>query len=290
MMVAALVGLAAMPVESALAATKHGGGSKHGSQKSSPHKSESHKSEGHGAVTHSASGGRLDAVIDISHNTTVNDFELARKRSNILGVLHKASEGGDWQDPMYAQRRVKAEAAGLLWGAYHYGTRQYPGGRQAANFLAAARPGPNTLMALDLEFNEENPSNTMQLHQAEDFVRAVVAATGRHPLIYTSAAWADGKPAGRGHTLGGRITEKSVLVHCPLWLADYRSQPEVPTAWRHKGWHFWQYAGDTEDGGPRGRRVRTVSGIERCDRNIFRGDLADLLRFWKSEASKVLGG
>ena len=41
------------------------------------------------------SHGRLDAVIDISHSTTVNDFRLARRRSNILGVIHKASEGGD---------------------------------------------------------------------------------------------------------------------------------------------------------------------------------------------------
>jgi lysozyme len=234
------------------------------------------------ATVTTKSGGKLDAVIDISHMTTVSDFSLARKKSHILGVVHKASEGGDWRDPLYAKRRLEADAAGLLWGAYHFGTHQYSGAQQAANFLGAARPGPTTLMALDLEFNDQNPSNTMQLRQAEDFVRTVLDATGRHPLIYTNAAWADGKPAGdSGRSLGGRVTDRSILVHCPLWLADYRLEPQVPAAWRQKGWHLWQYAGDTEDGGPRGRRVRSVWGVQRCDRNLFRGDAAALARFWK---------
>src|SRR5690242_5107903 len=56
----------------------------------------------------------LDAVIDISHNVTVSDFRAVR-RSNILAVIHKATEGGDWFDPSYAPRRTEAESAGLLW-------------------------------------------------------------------------------------------------------------------------------------------------------------------------------
>lgn len=243
---------------------------------------------GHRPKAAAKPSGHVDAVIDISHMTTVNDFALARKKSHILGVIHKASEGGDWRDPAYAHRRKEAAAAGLLWGAYHFGTRQYSGAEQARLFLSAAKPGPDTLMALDLEFNDQNPSNTMQLHQAEDFVRTVLAATGRRPLIYTTAAWADGEPAGgTHHSLGGRITGHSILSHCPLWLADYRSEPEVPEAWKGKGWHFWQYAGDTEDGGPRGHRVRSVWGVERCDRNLFRGDAATLSHFWKKEAGRV---
>src|SRR3954469_16389204 len=92
----------------------------------------------------------LDAVIDISHNVRVSDFNLVRK-SNILAVIHKATEGGDWVDPSYTDRRGQAEAAGLMWGAYHFGTRQYSGTRQAQAFLAVTRPGPRTLVALDFE-------------------------------------------------------------------------------------------------------------------------------------------
>jgi lysozyme len=147
-------------------------------------------------------------------------------------------------------------------------------------------------MALDLEFNEDNPGNTMLLHQAEEFVHAVFAATGRYPMIYVNAAWADGKPMGdSGRRLGaGGITPKSVLANCPLWLADYRTTPELPNAWKGKGWHFWQYAGDTEQCGPRCRRVRTVSGVVRCDRNMFHGDAVALGRFWKSEGGRLAAG
>jgi lysozyme len=226
---------------------------------------------------------RLDAVIDISHQTNVRDFSLARQKSNIIGVIHKATEGGDWKDPMYARRRAEAEAAGMLWGAYHFGTRQYSGDDQAELFLKVAKPGPNTLIALDFEQNDGNPGNSMRLRQAEDFVKAIHAATGRFPLIYTNQAWADGKPVGdAARSLGATVTERSVLALCPLWLADYRSEPQVPKAWKGRGWHFWQYAGDTDNGGPRGHRVRGVWGIETCDRNIFRGDASDLQRFWKA--------
>jgi lysozyme len=232
---------------------------------------------------------RVDAVIDISHMTTVHDFAMARKHSNILGVIHKASEGGDWRDPAYAKRRPQAEGAGMLWGAYHYGTHQHSGVDQAMMFLASARPGPDTLMALDLEFNEQNPGNTMRLHQAEEFVKTVLEATGRRPLIYTNANWADGEAMGGRHSLGGSITIHSILASCQLWLADYRSEPQLPSAWSGKGWHFWQYAGDTEDGGPRGARVRSVSGVVRCDRNLFQGDATKLRHFWQKEAGRPVG-
>ncbi|OIQ87566.1 lysozyme M1 precursor [mine drainage metagenome] len=227
----------------------------------------------------------LDGVIDISHMTESVNFEKARRHSRLIGVIHKASEGGDWRDPLYARRRAEAEAAGLLWGAYHFGTREYSGHRQAELFLHTARPGHHTLLALDFEYNDQDPANSMRLHQAEDFVRTVVAATGRHPMIYTNQAWADGQAMGEGRHhqhLHHGVPSDSILAQCPLWLADYRTHPQVPRAWRGKGWAFWQYAGDTEDGGPRHRRVRGISGINRCDRNLFHGDLAALRRFWHS--------
>jgi hypothetical protein len=134
----------------------------------------------------------LDAVIDISHNVRVSDFNAVRKH-DILAVIHKATEGGDWVDPSYAERRAQAEQAGLLWGAYHFGTRQYPGARQAQAFLAVARPTPRTLIALDFELNDPNPNNTMTLPQAEEFVRVVQQQTGRLPMVYTHARWANGE-------------------------------------------------------------------------------------------------
>lgn len=235
--------------------------------------------------TVSATPAGLDAVIDISHNVTVGDFASVR-RSKIHGVIHKATEGGDWVDPSYASRRSQAEAAGLLWGAYHFGTRQYSGADQAMAFLAVARPGATTLMALDLEPNDHNPRNTMTLAQAEAFVVTVQRTTGRSPVIYTHPAWANGQRYGRrGLSLGQPVTPGSVLGRCDLWLADYRQEPEMPWAWADRGWRLWQYAADhTEVDVAYGSAPRTVDGVSHCDRNLFAGDESTLYRFWKGRA------
>jgi len=227
----------------------------------------------------------LDAVIDISHMVEVGDFSQIRRDSDILGVIHKATEGGDWVDSSYGERRPQAEAAGLLWGAYHFGTHQYSGARQAEAFLAVARPGPSTVMALDFEPNDYNPRNTMSLAQAEAFVHTVYRATGRLPLVYTRPSWADGAPHGRLR-LSRPVSPSSILAQCDLWLADYREEPEVPMAWSNRGWRLWQYAGDeTAADAAYGTVSRAVAGVDHCDRNVFAGDAPALYRFWNGGAA-----
>lgn len=222
----------------------------------------------------------IDAVIDISRFVTVSDFRQVRA-SNILGVIQKATEGGNYVDPTCAPRRPAAEAAGLLWGTYHFGTAQMPGERQAAFYLSVTRPGPRTLLALDLELNEPNPANTMRLDQAEAFVRAVADATGRLPVLYVHPAWADGEPLpNSGYSLGARIAASSILARCPLWVADYHDSPEIPQAWAATGWKLWQYAGDEHAGRPAYGQTSIVKGVSHCDRNLFNGDAAGLQRFW----------
>jgi lysozyme len=222
----------------------------------------------------------LDAVIDISRSVTVSDFRAVR-RSNILAVIHKASEGGDYVDSGCAGRRPQAEAAGLLWGTYHYGTGQMSGAQQAAFFLSVSRPGPKTLLALDLEANENNPSNSMRLDQAEAFVQAVAETTGRLPVVYVHPTWANGDPLpNSGLSFGARITPDSILARCGLWVADYHDSPEVPAAWTASGWRLWQYAGDESASHPAYGATNIVAGISHCDRNLFAGDEAALNRFW----------
>jgi lysozyme len=223
----------------------------------------------------------LDAVIDISHNVRVSDFNLVRN-SDILAVIHKSTEGGDWIDPSYAERRVQAESAGLLWGAYHFGTRQYSGARQAQSFLNVVRPTPRTLIALDFEYNDPNPNNTMTLAQAEEFVRVVQQATGRLPMVYTHARWANGLKSGRrGLRLKEPVGPNSILARCDLWLADHREEPEVPYAWQDRGWKLWQYLADESDSNAAyGSVSRAVPGVTHCDRNLFAGNSAELHRYW----------
>jgi len=223
----------------------------------------------------------LDAVIDISHNVKVTSFAAVR-RSNILAVIHKVTEGGDWFDPSYASRRRQAEAAGLLWGGYHFGTRQYSGERQAEAFLSACQPGPQTVMALDLEPNDANPRNTMRLDQAEAFVRTVQKATGRLPMLYAHPAWANGEVYGRKRLrLDAAVVPGSLLSRCDLWLADYREEPRLPNAWSK--WTIWQYVADeTSQNFAYGSEPRHVEGVGHCDRNMYNGDVASLNRWWKN--------
>src|SRR5580698_2656575 len=201
----------------------------------------------------------LDAVIDISGHSTVSDFRLVRA-SNILAVIHKASEGDFYADPKCAERRSQAEAAGLLWGAYHFGKGDASGAQQAAFFLQSSRPGPRTLLALDIEPNEGDPSNSMTREQAEAFVQAVASATGRVPLVYVHPSWANG---------GAGIAPGSILARCGLWVVDYRAAPAVPRAWATSGWRLWQYASDAYSGRRSRSRNRTIQGLDRCDRNLF---------------------
>lgn len=230
----------------------------------------------------------LDAVIDISHMVQVSDFAEVR-RAGILAVIHKSTEGGDYEDRSYAERRGEAEAAGLLWGAYHFGTHQYSGVHQAQAFLAAARPGRDTLMALDFEPNDGNPRNSMDTAQAEAFVHTVQRATGRLPLVYTHPRWANGERFGRGGTrLREPVSARSILARCDLWLADLHEQPEVPEAWAARGWRFWQYAAnESAADAAYGSVPRAVPGITHCDRNLFNGDTPQLYRYWKGGTARV---
>jgi len=226
----------------------------------------------------------LDAVIDISRGVNVSDFRKVRQ-SNILGVIHKASEGGDYADLAYASRRPQAEAAGLLWGGYHFGTGQMSGAQQAAFFLSMSRPGPRTLLALDLEANENNPSNSMRLDQAEDFVLAVANATGRLPIVYVHPTWANGDPLPvSGLSFGARITPDSIVARCGLWIADYHDSPEIPFAWTASGWRLWQYAGDESANRPAYNQTTIVQGVSHCDRNLFNGDAPALAQFWGTDS------
>ena len=214
----------------------------------------------------------LDAVIDVSANTTVSDFRLVRA-SNLLAVIHKASEGDFFADPKCAERRPQAEAAGLLWGTYHFGKGDSPGAQQAAFFLDSSRPSRGTLLALDFEPNEGDPSNSMTLEQAEAFVQAVASATGRLPLVYVHPTWANG---------GARITPGSILARCGLWVVDYHESPTIPRAWATSGWRLWQYAGDESANRPAYGQTNIVQGVSHCDRNLFNGNSVALYRFWSA--------
>jgi lysozyme len=199
------------------------------------------------------------AIVDLSHYNGDVDL-VAAKLDGVLGVIHKATQGTNHKDPRYDQNHQRAQQAGLLWGAYHFGTAE-DGVAQADYFLAAVSPGPKDLVVLDFERDATPPS--MTLDQARAFVTRVHDRIGRWPGLYS----------------GDYVTEllganhDPVLSRCWLWLARYGSVVAVPPTWQ--SWTLWQYTD-----GSHGPDPLPVNGIGRCDRDKFNGDAAALQSFW----------
>jgi lysozyme len=203
---------------------------------------------------------RPACVIDISHHNGKSlDFRLARA-DGIRGVIHKASQGIGARDPMYGSNRKEALEAGLMWGAYHFGTGS-DAVRQADEFLAAVGDRDNVLMALDLEPNPAGSS--MDLDGARTFVTRIHAQTGRWPGLYSGVALKQ--------LLGRR--KDPVLANCWLWLAQYGSKAVVPPNW--PTWTLWQYTDGAIGGDP-----KSVRGIGPCDRSRFNGSDGNLRKLW----------
>jgi len=193
-----------------------------------------------------------DVIFDISHFQGIVDFNAARG-AGMEAVILKASQGLTMADPMFRINSGKAIEAGLLIGAYHFGT-DFDGTKQADNFLSLL---PEEPLVRVLDF-EQNPSQ-MMIDQAVAFVERVQERTGKWPVIYTDRIHAQ-----------VLATSQTIVQNCPLWYASYRdlsSPPAPPLGWT-QGYVLWQY---TQTG-----RVAGVGGA--CDRDAFVGD--DLQQWW----------
>jgi lysozyme len=201
----------------------------------------------------------LNAVIDLSHFNDVTDWP-AVKAAGIVGVLHKATEGTAYVDPKYFDHRAQAQAAGLWWGAYHFGTADNAD-EQAEYFLSIVKPGANDLLVLDFEQNPAGAS--MTLAGAEQFVTHVQQITGRWPGFYSGSYIKQ--------LLGAQ--QNTTLANCWFWLSEYGPTAHVPANW--PTWTMWQYT-DGNFGPP----PHAVPGVGNCDRDQFNGDLDGLSRLW----------
>ena len=204
-------------------------------------------------------GEPINVVVDLSHHNGNVDLTAAQA-AGILGVIHKATQGTSFVDPMYQTNRAKAKAAGLLWGAYHFGVGA-DGVEQAEFFVKTVQPGPQDLLVLDFEANPQGPS--MNPEEARAFVTHVSQAAGRFPGLYSGYYFKELLGTGRD----------PVLAQCWFWLAQYSPTAVVPHNWPY--WTMWQYTD-----GALGPQPHEVPGIGRCDRDKFNGDLNALKALW----------
>jgi lysozyme len=200
-------------------------------------------------------------VLDISHHNDVTSWDQV-VGAGIVGIIHKATEGTSYKDPMYVRRGGPARRAGLLWGAYHFANGSNVEA-QVYHFLSVVGVDEATLYALDWE--DDPNGNTMTLEQAKLFLELIGREIGDHRCVVYSGNVAK-------EALGD--LRDAYMGEHRLWLAQYGSRPVVQRSWE-KYW-LWQYS----DGnvGPQPHGCPGVTG--EVDTNSWEGSDEALRAEW----------
>lgn len=189
--------------------------------------------------------GRFVQGVDVSRHQGAIDWRTLAT-TDIRFAYIKASEGGDYADPMFARNWEGAGAAGLKRGAYHFFTLCKSGLAQAANFLRVA-PHGELPPALDVEHMgpcRRGPQMADVPGEIDAYLDAVEAQTGMRPLLYTTREFHD---AHLRAVTGERF-----------WLRSLFRWPQF----RRSDWVIWQHHHRGERSGVQGP----------VDLNSFRGD------------------
>ncbi|MFL6200591.1 MAG: glycoside hydrolase family 25 protein [Thermoanaerobaculia bacterium] len=189
--------------------------------------------------------------IDVSHfQGVVNWPQVAQ--AGMAFAFAKATDGITYTDPDLAANWAGIQAAGLLRGAYHFFEPNDDATAQAQHFLTTVKLVPGDLPpVLDVEITG-GVSNEQIWSGVATWLQIVEQDTGRQPILYTASGfWNAHQP-------------DLTLTSYPLWLADYATQPTLPTGWT--SWLFWQHS-----------QSGTVAGVTgSVDLDQFSGTLLQL--------------
>jgi lysozyme len=199
-------------------------------------------------------------VLDMFHG---DDKELipnfaVLKQQGIFAIMHKASQGADYDDRLCVARLHAASAAGLLCGVYHFGDAS-PVEKQWQNFLSVlSKLTFIQPLAQALDF-ERNSRNTMSLIQAQQFLAMI-----RAPIIYGSDLVRE-QP----------ITAKPGPYTPWLWLAEYGPHENIPAPWTKDTTLLWQFS-----------EAGSYTGLQgHVDQNYFDGTAEELAAKWGKPCS-----
>ena len=189
--------------------------------------------------------------IDVSAYQNPVDW-VAVANSGIYYAFAKATEGETFVDPVFATNWAMMRSAGIIRGAYHFFRPGKDPLTQANNFLKSITPpldGSDLPPVLDLEVLDGLAPSAV-IARASQWLKAIEAATGRKPIIYTFPVfWEE------------RLGNPTQLANYPLWIANFGSKtPYIPSVW--KDWTFHQFS---ESG--------VINGIQgNVDLNQFNGN------------------
>jgi lysozyme len=193
------------------------------------------------ASASAAATGRAKGLDVSNWNGTIKWSKVAAAGYSF--AFGKATEGTNYTDATYSKNRNGSEAAGLVFGAYHFAR---PSGKslagatasaisQANHYLAVAGPQPGELPpVLDLETTGTLGKNRLLIWTMA-WLQQVYARTGVQPLLYTS-------PNFWKLWLGNSTAAADAGTQ--LWIAHWttKSKPLLPALnWNGSGWTFWQW-------------------------------------------------
>ncbi len=191
------------------------------------------------AVLAAPSGQPPGAVpgIDVSHHQDTIDWpDVAASGQRF--AFNKATEGRSFVDPLYAINKFNAQAAGLVFGAYHFARPDDSANdavREADHFVTTAQLTPGNLIpVLDIE-RTGGLSHAGVTKWILTWLARVTERLGVRPMVYTSpSGWA---------TRTGDTTAVAEAGYTVLWVAHWGvAEPRLPADdWAGHGWTFWQY-------------------------------------------------
>lgn len=230
-------------------------------------------------------------VIDAYEYNPLNWQKLAANK-RITGFINKGSDGlppayrchGDeterrlckalWKRysvarELFHTRKTIAKSLGLEWGAYHVARPGNPID-QANHFIDFAEPGPDDLMALDLEGLDTD--KWMSLEDSEIFVRHIKHRTGRYPILYANDVTAQ--------YIADNRDRFRLLSRLPLWYARYR--PQIGKYFPKGNWQryaLWQFSASANCN--RRKCPYRIAGAKNdIDVNVAPMDAETLRKYW----------
>ncbi|MDB6453841.1 GH25 family lysozyme [Falsirhodobacter sp. 20TX0035] len=190
--------------------------------------------------------------IDVARYQTNVDWGTARSYGVRFAFI-KATEGGDYTDPMLNNHRSAARAAGIPSSAYHYYYFCRTPQEQAAWYIAnVPRRAGDLPPVLDMEWTPTSRTCTRRppaeevRQDAAIFTSILTQYYGQRPIMYLTVDFF-------------RDNEMWRVPGVEFWLRSVAGHPSEV----HPGhdWTFWQYTG-----------TGLIPGIDgRVDINAFRG-------------------
>jgi len=210
-------------------------------------------------------------------------------------------------DPKFRTNWHEAREAGVICGPYHFFRPEKEVAAQVELFVSTvgSLEADDLPPVLDLEVAGHQPDEVI-VERTQEWLQAVEKHFGRKPIIYVSPGFWNAHMLGQQHSTShhrrhhhhpgllpgnsnpdpnhpdpNHPAPQDVFSQYPLWIASYRSHPQLPQhTWQD--WTFWQY---TAHGKVRG--IGSVHHPPDVDCDVFHCTVDQLKEFAKKS---ITGG